>query len=306
MRKVFIIGAGGMVGAATAYAIALKEIASNIVLIDIAEELARGQAMDIADATAYTNGVTVRVGDYSDIEEDDIVVITSGAPQKPGQSRRELIATNAKIMSAVVKQVMAQGKPVFILVVANPVDVLTYVALKESGLPKERVFGSGTTLDSARLRVELAHRLKVSQKHVHAYILGEHGDSSFPALTAANFAGIPLEQFPGFDPAITNNIQDEIRGKVYKIIETKKSTYFGIGHSIAKLVEALTTETGSIYPVCSLTSGEYGLKNVVIGLPSLITPGGVRILDGYPLSDQEAKQLRHSADIIAGMISELP
>lgn len=306
MRKVFIVGAGGMVGAATAYAIALKEIASTIVLIDIAQDLVRGQAMDIADATAYTNGVTIRVGDYSEIEQDDIVVITSGAPQKPGQSRRELIATNAKIMTSVVEQVMAQGKPVFILVVANPVDVLTYVALKTSGLPKERVFGSGTTLDSARLRVELANHLKVSQKHVHAYILGEHGDSSFPALTAANFAGIPIEQYPGYDPHITSNIQEVIRDKVYKIIETKKSTYFGIGHSIAKLVEALTTNTGSIYPVCSLTSGEYGLHDVVIGLPSLITPEGVKILDGYPLSDTETKQLHQSANVIAGMIKELP
>ncbi|HEY2004689.1 MAG TPA: L-lactate dehydrogenase [Candidatus Saccharimonadia bacterium] len=306
MRKVFIVGAGGMVGAATAYAIALKEIASDIVLIDIAEDLARGQAMDIADATAYTNGVTIRVGDYTEIAEDDIVVITSGAPQKPGQSRRELIATNAKIMTDVVQQVMAQGKPVFILVVANPVDVLTYVALKVSGLPKERVFGSGTTLDSARLRVTLANRLGVSQRHVHAYILGEHGDSSFPALAAANFAGIPLDKFPGFTPDMTDHIQDEIRDKVYKIIETKKSTYFGIGHSVAKLVEALTAPTGSIYPVCSLTDGEYGLHDVVVGLPSLITPDGVKILDGYPLSKSETEQLRHSGGIIADMIKELP
>jgi L-lactate dehydrogenase len=306
LRKVFIVGAGGMVGAATAYAIALKEIASDIVLIDIAEDLARGQAMDIADATAYTNGVTIRVGDYTEIAEDDIVVITSGAPQKPGQSRRELIATNAKIMTDVVQQVMAQGKPVFILVVANPVDVLTYVALKVSGLPKERVFGSGTTLDSARLRVTLANRLGVSQRHVHAYILGEHGDSSFPALAAANFAGIPLDKFPGFTPDMTDHIQDEIRDKVYKIIETKKSTYFGIGHSVAKLVEALTAPTGSIYPVCSLTDGEYGLHDVVVGLPSLITPDGVKILDGYPLSKSETEQLRHSGGIIADMIKELP
>jgi len=295
-----------MVGAATASALALKEIVSEIVLIDIAQDLAIGQAMDISDATAYTNGVTVRVGDYSEIAENDIVVITSGAPQKPGQSRRELIATNAKIMTDVVQQVMAQGKPVFILVVANPVDVLTYVALQESGLSKERVFGSGTTLDSARLRVALAQRFHVSQQHVHAYILGEHGDSSFPALAAANIAGLPLTKFPGFTPDITAHIQADIQHKVYKIIETKKSTYFGIGHSIAKLVEALTTPTGSIYPVCSLATGEYGLEGVVIGLPSLITPGGVKILDSYPLSPTETKQLHQSAKIVSDMIKELP
>ncbi|MDF2460853.1 MAG: ldh [Candidatus Saccharibacteria bacterium] len=296
--SVFIVGAGGMVGAAAASAIALKEIANDIVLIDIAEELVKGQALDLSHATAYTDGVNVRVGDYADIKEDDIVVITSGVPQKPGQSRRELIATNARIMQSVVEGVMKQGKPVFIIVVANPVDTLTHVALKASGLPKSRVFGTGTTLDTARLRVTLAHQLGVSQQHVHALILGEHGDSSFPVLSAANVAGIPLEKFPGFKPEMAKNIHQEIREAAYKIIEAKKATYFGIGHAVAKLVEALIRPTGNIYPICSLAEGEYGLKDVVIGLPTMISPSGVRILDDYPLNDAERKSLHDSAEIV--------
>jgi L-lactate dehydrogenase len=304
-RSVFIVGAGGMVGAAAASAIALKEIASDIVLIDIAEDLVRGQAMDISHATAYTDGINVRVGDYSEIQRDDIVVITSGVPQKPGQSRRELIATNAKIMTTVVEQVMAQGKPVFIIVVANPVDVLTHVALKASGLPKSRVFGTGTTLDTARLRVTLAQRLKVSQQHVHAYILGEHGDSSFPALSAATVAGIPLAKFPGFKPDMAAHIHEEIREAAYQIIEVKKATYFGIGHVVAKLVEALLRPNANIYPVCALTEGEYGLEGVVIGLPTLVSPGGIKVLDGYPLDEHEQASLAESAAIVKAMMDDL-
>jgi L-lactate dehydrogenase len=294
-----------MVGAAAASAIALKEIASDIALIDIAADLVRGQAMDLSHATAYTDGVRVRVGDYKEIKRDDIVVITSGIPQKPGQSRRELIATNAKIMTSVVEQVMKQGEPVFIIVVANPVDVLTHVALKASGLPKERVFGTGTTLDTARLRVTLAHRLGVSQQHVHAYILGEHGDSSYPVLSTANVAGIPLDHFPRFEPGMADNVHQEIRDAAYQIIEAKKATYFGIGHAVAKLVEALIRPTANIYPVCSLTAGEYGLSGVVIGLPTLITTSGVTILDGYPMNEQEHEALQQSAGIIRGMVDEL-
>ncbi|HSX16518.1 MAG TPA: L-lactate dehydrogenase [Patescibacteria group bacterium] len=297
-RTVFVIGAGGMVGATAAHALAIKEIASDIALIDVAEDLVRGQAMDINHATAFTNGVRVRVADYSDIKEDDVIVITCGIPQKPGQPRLELLETNARIITDVVGKVMAQGKPVFIIMVANPVDILTQVALNVSGLPKERVFGTGTTLDSARLRVTLAHHLHVSQQVVQAYILGEHGDSSFPALTNVTIGGIPLAKFPGFEPSMIKTIDQDIRAAAYQIIEAKKSTYYGIGHVVAKLVEALAHDRSSIFPVCSLTEGEYGLDNVVIGLPSLVSSRGVQILDNYPLSTAEQKQLKHSAEVI--------
>ena len=298
-QRVFVIGAGGLVGATAAHALAIKEVVSEIVLIDVAEELVRGQAMDINHATAYTHGVRVRVGDYDEIKEDDIIVITCGIAQKPGQPRLELLEVNAKIVRDVVGKVMAQGKPVFILMVANPVDILTHVALAASGLPKERVFGTGTSLDTARLRVTLAQALHVSQPSVQAYILGEHGDSSFPALSHATVGGVPLAQFPGFKPSMVKTIDADIRAAAYRIIEAKKSTYYGIGHVVAKIVEAMVSDTATIYPVCSLTTGEYGLHDVVIGLPSLVSSAGVHILEDYPLDEAEHRHLRESAAVIA-------
>ncbi len=300
---VFVIGGGGMVGATVAQALAIREVVHEIVLIDVAEDLARGQAMDINHATAFTAGVQVRIGTYEEIREDDIVVITCGAAQKPGQTRLELLDINAKIIKDVVQKVMAQGRPVYLLMVTNPVDVLTYIALKTSGLPKERVFGTGTCLDTARLRVALAQHLGVSQQVVEAYILGEHGDSSFAALSHASVGGVPLKDFPGYTQHMTADIEASIRAAAYQIIEAKKSTYYGIGYVVAKLVEALVHDRSSIYPVCALVTGEYGLKDVVIGLPALVGNRGVRILDHYPLNDTERKKLQDSAAIIQTALS---
>jgi L-lactate dehydrogenase len=297
-QKVFIVGAGGMVGATIAYALAVTETVSDIRLIDIAEELVAGQATDISHATSYARDVRVRVGDYSEIETDDIVIIASGAAQKPGQSRLDLLTINAGIMRDVVQKVMAGGKEVFILVVANPVDVLTRVALTESGLPKNRVFGSGTTLDTARLRVALADKLAVSPTAIQAYILGEHGDSSFPAVSGATVGGLPLSSFAE-DGIDFDSIGGEVRTVVYKIIDAKKSTYYGIGQVVAKIVEAMQQERGSIFSVCSLIEGEYGLENVVIGLPSVVSSKGVQIIDNYPLSDTEMRNLKDSAAIVS-------
>lgn len=295
---VFIIGAGGRVGSTAAHCLAIKEVVHDIVLIDVDQKMADGHAMDINHAAAYTNGVHVRSGDYSQIRADDIVIISAGVSQKPGQTRLDLLSTNVKIVRQVVKNIMAAGQPVYILMVSNPVDILTAVALKESGLPKERVFGSGTTLDTARLRVALAHQLHVSQQEIEAYVLGEHGHSSFPALSHASIGGIPLAQFPGFKPQMVQSIGQDVRDSAYKIIEAKKHTYHGIGHVVAKIVEAMLRDRATVMPVCSLAEGQYGLNDVVIGLPSLVSRQGVRILDNYPLDDNETKLLHASAQIL--------
>nr|ALS89985.1 L-LDH-NAD: L-lactate [uncultured bacterium] len=300
---VFVVGAGGMVGATVAHVLAVKETVSDIVLIDVAEDLVGGQAMDISHATGYTDGVRVRTGDYAEIKEDDIIVITCGIAQKPGQSRLELLEINASIIRDVVAKVMAQGKPVFIVMVANPVDVLTHVALRASGLPKERVFGTGTVLDTARLRVAIAGELGVSQQAVEAYVLGEHGDSSFPVLSHASIGGVPIGRFAGFSEEKARTIGQDIRDSAYKIIEAKKSTYHGIGQAVAKIIEAMTRDAANVYPVCSLLEGEYGLEGVVLGVPSLVSRSGVRILDGYPLSNEEAVMLDASAKIVKEAIS---
>src|SRR6266403_3689765 len=191
-RTVFIIGAGGMVGANTASALALREVVHDIALIDVNEELVYGQAMDLNHATAYTDGVRVRVGAYGEITPHDIVVITAGIAQRTdGQSRLDLIDANARILGGIMEQIRPQ-QPAFILIVTTPVDVLTYLAWQQSGLPRERVFGTGTALDTSRLRVALAQELHVAGPQVQAYVLGEHGDTSFAALSSATVAGIPL------------------------------------------------------------------------------------------------------------------
>lgn len=292
-----------MVGATAAYAIAMQEIASEIVIVDIAEQLAWGQAADIADGLDYTDGVKVRTGSYDEIANDDIVVITSGAPQKPGQTRLELLGVNANIMKEVVGKVMQGGATPYIFVVANPVDALTYIALKESGLPKNRVFGSGTTLDTFRLRVELATKLGVANGEVDAYVLGEHGDSSFSAIAGAQVGNIRLSNFPGFEPHMTENIDTLIQERAYKVIDAKKSTYYAIGQVVAQVVKALQANAISIFPLCSLAEGEYGLQDVVLGLPSAISSKGVRILEGYELNDQERQSLERSAEIVKHAIS---
>lgn len=304
-QKLLIVGGGGMVGATAAYACALRSVIEEIVLIDRNEDLAWGQAADINDAMGIDRNVVVHTGNYSDINDDDIVVITAGAPQLPGQTRLELIDVNAKIMRDIVKNIMANGAKPYLVIVSNPVDVLTYVALKESGFPKNRVFGTGTTLDTSRMKSYLANAFNVDSKAVDAYILGEHGDSSFSTIETAQIGEVPIKEYPGFTEEMIDGIEQKVRDRAYRVIETKKSTYFAIGFVVSKIVSALRKSTHTVYPVCSLAEGEYGLNNVVLGLPSTISSDGVKILAGYPLTEREKELLNKSAGIIAEMISHL-
>ena len=294
-----------MVGATAAYACALRSVIEEIVLIDRNEDLAWGQAADINDAMGIDRNVVVHTGNYSDINDDDIVVITAGAPQLPGQTRLELIDVNAKIMRDIVKNIMANGAKPYLVIVSNPVDVLTYVALKESGLPKNRVFGTGTTLDTSRMKSYLADAFNVDSKAVDAYILGEHGDSSFSTIETAQIGEVPIREYPGFTEEMIDGIEQKVRDRAYRVIETKKSTYFAIGFVVSKIVSALRKSTHTVYPVCSLAEGEYGLNNVVLGLPSTISSDGVKILAGYPLTEREKESLNKSAGIITEMIYHL-
>ena len=304
-QKLGIVGGGGMVGATAAYACALRSVVEEIVLIDRNADLVWGQAADINDAMGLDRNVEVRAGDYSDIATDDIVVITAGAPQQPGQTRLELVGVNANIMRDIIKNIMAGGAKPYLVVVSNPVDVLTYVALKESGLPKTRVFGTGTTLDTSRLKSYLADALNVDSKAVDAYILGEHGDSSFSTIETAQVGEVPIREYPGFTEELVDNIEQKIRDRAYRVIDTKKSTYFAIGFVISKIVSALRHSAHTVYPVCSLAEGEYGLDNVVLGLPSAISSDGVKILAGYPLTEREQAALRHSAEVVSEIIRSL-
>lgn len=298
-QKVFVIGAGGMVGSAAAYAMALQNVAEEIILIDRDPNgPAWGHAADINDGLGFGSGVVVRVGAYDEIATDDIVVITAGAPQQPGQTRLELLGTNVEIIRSIVRDIMKNGAEPYLLLVSNPVDVLTYIALKESGLPKTKVFGTGTTLDTSRLKSYLADQLEVNSREVDAYILGEHGDSSFSTIEMAQVGEVPLREYPGFKPEMVDNIEQTIRDRAYRVIETKKATYYAIGNIIAQVVMALSHTAHSVFPVCSLVEGEYGQHDVVLGLPSIVNNEGVRILAGYPLTDREQQALNHSAEIV--------
>lgn len=298
-QKVFIVGAGGMVGATTAYALTIKEIVSEVVLIDISQDMARGQAMDISDATTFTNGVNVRTGDYSEIDTNDIIVITGGAPQKPGQSRLELLDINKKIIEDIVADIMKNGKEVFIVLVTNPVDVLAHVALRASGLPKNRVFGTGTALDSARLQVEIASHINVAPSQVSAYTMGEHGDSSFSALSSARVGNVPLADMPGYHASWADHLDSDISQKAYHIINTKRATFYGIGQVASEIVAALTRPVPTIMPVSSLLEGEYDLNDVMVSVPHLISSEGVKPIDDYPLNEEEYKKLQESARVVS-------
>ena len=304
-QKVIVVGAGGMVGASAAYAMALRSVVEEIVLIDRSEEMAWGQAADINDAMGLDRSVSVRPGSYDDIATDDIVVISAGAPQQPGQTRLELLGVNVGIMRDIIQNIMKNGAQPYILVVSNPVDVMTYVALKESGLPKNRVLGTGTTLDTSRLKSLIADGLGVNSRDVDAYILGEHGDSSFSTIETAQIGEIPLREYPGFTEELVDNVEQKIRDRAYKVIETKKSTYFAIGFVVSKIVSALRQTNSTIYPVCSLVEGEYGIDNVVLGLPSTVSRDGVKILAGYPLTEREHEALQKSAGIVAEAIASI-
>lgn len=304
-QKLVIVGGGGMVGASAAYACALRSVVEEIILIDRNPDLAWGQAADINDAMGIDRNVVVRAGDYDDIKDDDIVVITAGAPQLPGQTRLELIGTNAVIMRDIIRQVRKNNAAPYIVVVSNPVDVLTYVALKESGLPKNRVFGTGTTLDTSRLKSYLADALQVESKAVDAYILGEHGDSSFSTIETAQVGEVPLRDYPGFEEELINDVEQKIRDRAYRVIEAKKSTYFAIGFVISKIVSALRRSTGTVYPVCSLAEGEYELEDVVLGLPSVVSSDGVKILPGFQFTDRQRSALLQSAEVVKGAIDSI-
>lgn len=303
-QKAVIIGVG-MVGSTAAYTLATNQVVEEIVLIDRNQDTAWGHAADINDAMGIESGVRVRPGTYDDIETDDIVIITAGTNQQPGQTRMELVDTNAKIMRSIVRDVMARSIEPFLVIVANPVDVLTYVALEESKLPRYRVFGTGTTLDTSRLKSHLADAMDVNSREVDVYVLGEHGDSSFSTIETAQIGEIPLREYPGFSDELVDNIEQKIRDRAYRIIETKQSTYYGIGQVISKVVAALRQSSGSVFPVCSLVKGEYGLDNVVVGLPSVVNSSGVKILAGYPMTDRQQSALDHSASVVSEVINQV-
>ena len=297
-QKIILVG-DGAVGSSYAFALVAQNIAQEIGIIDINRAKAQGDAMDLSHAIAFTKHKKIYAADYSDAHDADIVVITAGAAQKPGETRLDLVHKNLKINRAVVKEIVASGFNGIFLVASNPVDILTYSTWKFSGFPKEKVIGSGTSLDSARFRQALSDLLEVDARNVHAYILGEHGDSEFPVWSHANVAGLPIYDWvmahPEIDEEAMVNLFFSVRDAAYDIIEKKGATFYGIAVSLARITQAILDNENAVLPLSVYVNGEYGLDDIYIGSPAIINAQGIKQVIEIPLTDGEQDRMTASA-----------
>ncbi len=307
--RVAIVGTGN-VGATFAYALAQSGLAAEIVLIDVNHTRAEGEAMDMNHAVPFFSPTRIWAGDYADCAGAAVTVITAGANQKPGETRLDLVKKNTAIFKQIVPQV-AQHNPNGIVVIAtNPVDVLSYAAWKMSGLPNERVIGSGTILDTARFRYLLSEYFGVDPRSVHAYIVGEHGDSEVPVWSLANIAGMRLNDFcclqdVQYDQAAMEDIFQQTRDAAYEIIQRKGATYYAIGAGLVRIVEAILRDQRTVLPVSTLVDRYYGIDDVYLSLPAVIDRGGVEGLLRLELAEAEIVGLRKSAEVLKNMIEQL-
>ena len=296
-QKVVLVG-DGAVGSSYAFAMAQQGIAEEFAIVDIIKERTEGDAMDLEDATAFTAPKNIYSADYDTCKDADLVVITAGAPQKPGETRLQLVDKNLKIIKSVVEPIVKSGFDGIFLVAANPVDILTYAVQKLSGFPKNKVVGSGTSLDSARLRVALGKKLDVDPRDVIANIMGEHGDSEFAAYLSATVGGKPLLDIAK-DEGISEDellkIEDDVRNKAYEIINRKGATFYGVATALMRISKAILRDENSVLPIGAPMNGEYGLNDLYIGTPAVVNASGVAKVIEVPLNDREKKAMADSA-----------
>ena len=305
-RKVAIIGCG-FVGSSSAFALMQSGLFSEMVLIDADVNRAEGEALDISHGLPFAKPMKIYAGGYEDIADAAIVIVTAGAGQKPGETRLDLVKKNVEIFKSIIPEIAKQDFKGILLIVANPVDILTYVAAKLSKLPQGRVFGSGTVLDSARLKYLLGEHLDVDNRSVHAFIIGEHGDSEMAAWSSANVSGIPLNDFcemRGYfkHEESMKKILEEVKNSAYEIIEKKHATYYGIAMSVRRICEAIIRDERSILPVSSIQKGEYGIENVALSIPAIVGRDGVEKVVPIKLSDTEKKELIKSAETLKNVL----
>jgi len=301
-RRVAIVGAGA-VGATLAYALMIRGQADEIVLIDVNRAKAEGEAMDLRHGLPFVRPVDVHVGDYADCAGADIIVLTAGAASRPGETRLDLAGRNASIFRQVVPEIVRHNASGILLVVANPVDVLTYLTLKLAGRPTGKVIGSGTVLDSARFRYLLAEHCDVDPRNVHAHVIGEHGDSEVPVWSLANIAGTRLTDYcvvcqRDCDGIPKDVIFGQVRDAGYEVIQRKGATFYAIGLAVASIVESILRDQHSVLPISSLMEGQYGLEDVCLSLPSIVGRDGVVQVLELPLSEEEIAGLRRSAAVL--------
>lgn len=307
-RKLVLVGTG-MVGMSMAYAMVNQGGINELVLIDVLKDKAEGEAMDLAHGIPCgPTEIDIKAGDYDECKDADIVVITAGINQKPGQTRLELAKTNAKIMKEITENVVKSGFNGIFVIASNPVDLMTYVVGKVSGFPRNKVIGSGTVLDTARLRYLIGKRLNVSSKNIHAYIMGEHGDSSFVPWSHSyvgckKLADILKEK--GETQKLLDEIYTEVQQSAYEIIEKKRATYYGIGMGLTKLIKTILNNEKEILTVSTKLENEYGHDGIYIGVPAVIGKNGVQELLNLPLTAKEQEEFDHSCNVLTGMKDEI-
>jgi len=309
-RKVAVIGCG-FVGASIAFSLMQKGLFSELVLIDSNKAKAHGEAMDLSHGLPYAASMDIYAGSYDDIADCAlIIIITAGANQKPGETRLDLIGKNVGILRAILPQITSRGFEGILLIVSNPVDVLTYAAQRISGYPVHRVIGSGTVLDTARLKYLLSRHLDVDSRSVHAVVIGEHGDSELAVWSGANISGIDLDHFcelrGHFDhEAAMKKIYEDVRDSAYRIIEEKGATYYGIAMAVARIAECIVKDEHAVLPVSTVLQGEYGLKKLALSIPSVVGKNGVETVLEIPLNGQESAELQASAAGLCRVIDTL-
>lgn len=308
--KVVVVGTG-FVGMSYAYALVNQGTVEELVLIDIDKEKAIGEAMDLNHGLAFApRKMQIKAGDYSECKDAGLVVITAGVNQKDGETRIDLLKRNASIMKSVVKNVMASGFDGIFLVASNPVDILAYVTWKESGLPSSRVIGSGTSLDTARLRYEISRKVNIDPRNIHAYILGEHGDSEFVSWANAHIGAKPIEAVINDMDEINfsdlDDIYKNVRDAAYEIIKRKKATYYGVGMALVRITSAIFNNENRILPISVLNDGLYDCQDdLYIGLPAVLNRDGVHHVVKLNLPTEEKGKLQRSANILRSNLTDM-
>lgn len=308
IRKCAVIGCG-FVGSTTAYTLLESGLFSEIVLIDIDRKKATGEAMDLVHGLPFLSPVSVYSGDYSDLSDAAVIIITAGANQKPGQTRTDLVKTNVKIFRSIVESIVKYNRDGLLLVVTNPVDILTHVTWKFSGFPSNRVIGSGTVLDTARLKYLVGRQLGVDPRNVHSFIIGEHGDSELAVWSSANVSGIDLDKYCDQSACCTldslHDIYDEVKNSAYRIIEAKGATYYAIAQAVKRICTAIVRDENTIMPVSTYLDGEYGLRDICLSMPSIVGADGVKKVIEFKLNEDEHEKLMASSEKLSGIIAEL-
>ncbi len=298
-RKVGVIGCGN-VGSTLAYTLMKTGWFSEMVLLDLDRQRAEGEASDIAHGLPFHTPMDIYAGDYPDLLDCGIIIMTAGAKQRPGESRMELLETNTRIFRGIVEQIIQYNRDAILLVVTNPVDVLSYISYRVSGYPASRVIGAGTVLDTARLKQLVGAHLGVDSRNVHSFIIGEHGESEFPVWSSANVSGVDLHHYcdscgKGYDPRVLEGLFLDVRDSAYRIIEAKGATYFAIAESVKRIVSAIVHDENTILPVSALVDGHYGLEGAYMSLPCIVSRSGIRQVLEIPLDNEEEQRLRKSA-----------